>query len=325
MAVPVTTPRRDAQEDPQRRGRRRRGWKPTVRSLPYLLIAPALVFELLVHIVPMLTGVGISFLQLNQMYLRRWLQAPFVGLSNYGIAFDLQSEIGADLLRSIGITLAFSVVVVSVSWALGTLGATLLQSAVRGRSILRTIFLIPYALPVFTSVIVWKFMFDHDAGMVNHVLAGTGLGDGNTFWLLGDNAFVSMCVVAIWRLWPFAFLTVMAGLQSIPNEIYEAADVDGANRWKQFRTLTLPMLRPVNQVLVLVLFLWTFNDFNVPFTLFAGSVPDSADLISLHVFENSFITWNFGLGSAMSVLMLAFLLVVTAVYSVVTSRRVHDA
>ncbi|WP_232663205.1 carbohydrate ABC transporter permease [Pseudonocardia sp. TRM90224] len=322
MVTPVGT--RPAVPAVPRTGRRR-GWSPSRRVLPYLLIGPALLFELLVHVIPMLTGVSISFLQLNQFYLRRWLQAPFAGLANYRIAFDLQSEIGLDLLRSVGITLAYSAVVVSVSWLFGIFGATLLQSSVRGRSLLRTFFLIPYALPVFTAVIVWKFMLDHDSGLVNHVLAGTGLGDGNTFWLLGDNAFISMALIGIWRLWPFALLTLMAGLQSIPTEVYEAAEVDGANRWQQFTGLTLPMLRPVNQVLVLVLFLWTFNDFNVPFTLFAGSTPASADLVSVHVYQSSFITWNFGLGSAMSVTLLVFLLVVTSLYIAVTSRRARNA
>jgi multiple sugar transport system permease protein len=214
---------------------------------------------------------------------------------------------------------------VSFSWLFGIFGATLLQRSMRGRAALRTIFLIPYALPVFTSVIVWKFMLNQDNGLVNHVLAQLHLGSGKHFWLLGDSAFFSMALVGVWRLWPFALLTLMAGMQSIPTDLYEAAEVDGANRWQQFRKLTVPMLRPVNQVLVLVLFLWTFNDFNVPYTLFAGSTPASADLISVHIKQSSFITWNFGLGSAMSVLLLLFLLVVTVGYLAVTSRRTRDA
>jgi multiple sugar transport system permease protein len=305
--------------------RRRSRWSPTARALPYLLLVPALLFELLVHVVPMLTGVAISFLKLNQFYLRHWLAAPFAGLDSYRISLDLRGEIGLGLLRSLGVSLGYSAVVVTFSWLLGILGATLLQRPVRGRSALRTIFLIPYALPIFTAVIVWKFMLHQDSGMVNHVLAQLHLGSGKHFWLLGDSAFVSMSLVGVWRFWPFALLTLMAGMQSIPDDLYEAAEVDGANRWQQFRTLTLPMLRPVNQVLVLVLFLWTFNDFNIPYTLFASSTPASADLVSVHVYQSSFITWNFGLGSAMSVLLLLFLLVVTVGYLAVTSRQARRA
>jgi len=264
------------------------------RALPYLLLGPALLFELLVHVIPMLTGVGISFLKLNQFC-------------------------------SLAVTLAFSAVVVSGCWLLGIFGATLLQRNVRGRGPLRTLFLIPYALPVFTSAIIWKFMLSRDAGVVNHSLRELHLGSGETYWLLGDNAFISIVLVQVWRLWPFALLTLMAGMQSIPTDLYEAAEMDGANLWQQFRKLTMPMLQPVNQVLVLVLFLWTFNDFNVPYTLFAASTPASADLVSVHIKQNAFITWNFGLGSAMSVLLLVFLLLVTVGYLAITSRRARHA
>ncbi|HEY2095683.1 MAG TPA: sugar ABC transporter permease [Pseudonocardia sp.] len=329
MATPVSSPARPGDSPPAPAAppveRRRARWSGHGGALPYLLLAPALLFELVVHVIPMITGVVISFLKLNQFYLRHWLDAPFAGLANYQLSLDFHSEIGVDLLRSVAITIAYSVVVVSFSWLFGIFGATLLQRSMRGRAALRTIFLIPYALPVFTSVIVWKFMLNQDSGLVNHVLTQLHLGSGKHFWLLGDSAFFSMAVVGVWRLWPFALLTLMAGMQSIPTDLYEAAEVDGANRWQQFRKLTVPMLRPVNQVLVLVLFLWTFNDFNVPYTLFAGSTPASADLISVHIKQSSFITWNFGLGSAMSVLLLLFLLVVTVGYLAVTSRRTRDA
>ena len=117
----------------------------------------------------------------------------------------------------------------------------------------------------------------------------------------------------------------MAGLQNIPRELYEAAAIDGAGIWQQIRRITLPSLRPVNQVLVLVLFLWTFNDFNTPYVLFGTAAAEAADLISIHIYQASFVTWNFGIGSAMSVLLLLFLLVVTAVYLLVTVTRRRDA
>ncbi len=315
---------RDTDEEPTTKGRVRRGVRHS-RALPYLLLAPAILFELLVHVIPMFTGIGISFLKLNQFFLRHWLDAPFAGLSNYSYGVDFNSSIGSALLKSFGVTIAFTIIVVAASWLLGMFAATLLQRAFRGRAVLRTLFLIPYALPVYAAVIVWKFMLSRDNGMVNHLLTQLHVTDGTTFWLLGNNAFVSIVVVAVWRLWPFALLTLMAGMQSLPGDIYEAAAVDGANMWQQFRRLTLPMLRGVNQVLILVLFLWTFNDFNVPYTLFAESIPPSADLISIHVYQSSFLTWNFGLGSAMSVLLLLFLLVVTAGYLLVTSRRSRRA
>jgi multiple sugar transport system permease protein len=116
-----------------------------------------------------------------------------------------------------------------------------------------------------------------------------------------------------------------AGMQSIPTDLYDAAAVDGAGVWRQARFITLAMLRPVNVVLVLMLFLWTFNDFNTPFVLFGPTAPKSADIISIHIYSNSFVSWNFGLGSAMSVLLLLFLLLVTGLWLLTVGRKSRRA
>jgi multiple sugar transport system permease protein len=107
---------------------------------------------------------------------------------------------------------------------------------------------------------------------------------------------------------------VLAGMQNIPQELYEAAAVDGATPLRRFRHITLPLLRPVTGVLLIILFLWTFNEFNTAYVLFGPAPPKSADLLSLHIYVNSFVNLNFGLGSAMSVMLLLFLLVVTMAY-----------
>ncbi len=114
---------------------------------------------------------------------------------------------------------------------------------------------------------------------------------------------------------------LMAGLQSIPTDVYEASAVDGAKPFRQWRSITLPMVRPVNMVLILVMFLWTFNDFNTPFVLFGNAQPPAGDLISFHIYNASFLTWNFGSGAAMSVLLLLFLLLVSGIYLLVLNRR----
>ncbi|WP_248963377.1 carbohydrate ABC transporter permease [Sphaerisporangium perillae] len=295
-------------------------------GLPYLLILPAILLELLIHVIPMLVGAGMSFLRLTQFFIRNWSAAPFVGLSNYQVAVDIDSAVGAALLHSFIVTVCFTALAVGLSWLFGTAAAVLMQGSFRGRGLLRTLFLVPYALPVYAGVITWSFMFQRDTGLVNHVLVDQLhlLGE-RPFWLIGGNSFAAVVVVCVWRSWPFAFLILMAGLQNIDKDLYEASAIDGAGWWRQLRSITMPMLRPVNQVLVLVLFLWTFNDFNTPYVLFGKAAPQQADLISVHIYQSSFITWNFGSGSAMSVLLLLFLLLVTAVYLVTTSRRKSNA
>jgi multiple sugar transport system permease protein len=295
--------------------------RPRRELLPYVLLAPAILLELLIHIIPMLVGVGISFLKLTQFYLRNWKAAPFAGGGNYKLALDFNAASGKALLHSFEVTLAFTVLVLAVSWALGMFAAVLTQRAFKGRGLVRTVFLVPYAMPVFASVITWSFMLQRDTGVVNHVLVDQlHLVSQRPFWLIGNNSFVSLVVVTIWRTWPFAFLCLTAGMQSISTELYEAAALDGAGVAAQFRRVTLPLLAPVNRVLVLVLFLWTFNDFTTPYTLFGKSAPRQADLISIHIYQNSFVNWNFGTGSAMSVLLLLFLLAVTGLYLTLVGR-----
>jgi multiple sugar transport system permease protein len=304
-----------AARGPRRTGRIRR------IALPYLLLLPALILELLVHLVPMVIGIVMSFKELTQFYIRDWGNAPWSGLDNYKVSVDFNAPVGDALLHSFLVTVAFTLLSVGLCWLIGTVAAIYMQDTFRGRGLLRALFLVPYALPVYAAVITWVFMFQHDNGLVNHVLHDQlHLTDKPSFWLIGDNSFIALLVVSVWKGWPFAFLIVMAGLQNIPRELYEAAALDGAGMWQQIRRITLPSLRAVNQVLILVLFLWTFNDFNTPFVLFGRAAPEAADLISVHIYQASFVTWNFGTGSAMSVLLLLFLLVVTGVYLLLTSR-----
>ncbi|MFH8337297.1 carbohydrate ABC transporter permease [Streptomyces sp. AM6-12] len=306
----------------RRTGRLRRA------GLPYLLLLPAFVLELLVHLVPMGIGIVMSFKELTQFYIRDWGTAPWSGMGNYRLSVDFHAPVGEALLHSFLVTVGFTLLSVALCWLIGTAAALFLQDGFRGRGLLRALFLVPYALPVYAAVITWVFMFQHDNGLVNHVLHDQlHIGARAAFWLIGDNSFYALLTVSVWKGWPFAFLVVTAGLQNIPGELYEAAALDGAGTWQRIRRITLPSLRPVNQVLVLVLFLWTFNDFNTPYVLFGKSAPAAADLVSVHIYQASFVTWNFGTGSAMSVLLLVFLLVVTGAYLLATSRgrRTTDA
>ena len=285
------------------------------RITPYLLILPAVVLILLVQVIPMLAGITISLFKLTRLYVANWSHAPFAGLANYRLALDLSTPIGQKLVLSFLTTLLYAVIVVTMCWLLGTAAAVVLQRRIRGRGVIRTVFLIPYALPAYASIITWSFMLQRDNGIVNQVLVDDlQLLHNPPFWLLGGNSFVSMTVVAIWHRWPFAFLMIMAGMQSIPDDLYQAADIDGASVWQQIWHVTLGVLRPVNVVLLLMMFLWTFNDFNTPFVLFGPTAPAQANVLSIHIYDNSFLNWNFGLGSAMSVLLLIFLGIASSLF-----------
>lgn len=290
---------------------------------PYLLVLPAIVFELLVHVIPMLVGVWMAFIKLTQFYITNWLQAPWMGLRNFQVALDFSKPLGAQLVRSFGITLAFAVLTVGFAFIIGTTASIVLQKFFRGRGAIRTLFLVPYALPAYAGIITWKFMLQRDNGMVNEILVNNlHLFDQAPFWLIGNNAFVSLVVVSVWHQWPFAFLMTMAGMQAIPEDLYQAAAIDGASVWQQIRYITFGLMRPINSVLLLLLFLWTFREFNTPFVLFGAAPPDSANLLVTNIYNSSFIQWNFGLGAAMSVLLMLFLILVAALWAL-WNRRVR--
>lgn len=291
-------------------------------GLPYLLCLPAILLELLVHVVPMLVGIVMSFFKLTQLYLRNWQNAPFGGLDNYKVSLQLDNAVGASLIRSFLLSVAFAVLSVGFAWLLGFCAAIVLQGKVRARGFWRTLFLFPYALPLYASVFTWTFMFQRDNGLLNHLLVDDlHLLHSPPFWLIGGNSFWALVITQVWQKWPFAFLMLMAAMQNIPSDLFEASAIDGAGIGTQIRKIVLPMLRPVNVVIILVLFLWTFNDFNTPYLLFGGSVPDQGDVLAIHIYDATFQNYNFGLGSAQSVLLLLFLLLVTGVYLTATRRR----
>ncbi|GAA1354489.1 sugar ABC transporter permease [Arthrobacter rhombi] len=282
---------------------------------PYLMVAPATIMELLIHIIPMILGVWIAFIALTQLSIANWVKAPFIGFQNFVAGLSPSSPIGTQFYGALGRTLLFTVIVVALAWALGMFAAVLLSSSFRGRGLMRTLFLVPYALPSYVGTIAWAFMFNQRDGVINRFLVDDlGLLDHRPFWLLGSNAFWVMVIVTVWQFWPFAFLMLLAALQNIPGEVYEAAALDGASLWKQFTNITLPMIKQANAVLLLMLSLWIFNQFNVPYVLFGPASPPEATLISPLIYQQSFSNWNFGVGGAMSVMLLIVLLIVSAFY-----------
>jgi multiple sugar transport system permease protein len=309
-----------------RTGDRLRDRFPWRRVTPYLLIFPAIVFELLIHVIPMIVGTWMSFIELTQFYLANWREAPSAGLANYDTALNFSNPLGRQLANSFLVTLAFTVLVIGFSYLLGLAAAVVLHRRFRGRGLLRTAFLIPYALPAYAGIITWKFIFQRDTGLANELVVRTlHLTNDAPFWLLGTNAFWVLVLVSIWHQWPFAFLMLMAGMQSIPDELYQSAAIDGASDWQQIRHITLGLMKSVSMVLVLLLFLWTFREFNTPFVLFGAAPPDQANLLVMNIYQSSFVQWNFGLGSAMSVLLMFFLILFSGVWALLNRRVNRDA
>lgn len=157
------------------------------RLVPYLYSTPAVIFEIFIHIPPMLIGIAISQIGLTLFYIHYWTQAPFVGLQNYGIALNFGGAAGSALLHSFLITVGYTVLVVAGSWLLGMAAALLLNGEFRGRGVFRTLFLIPYALPAYIVIITWSFMLQKDNGAINALLGALHV-PNPPFWLVGTLA-----------------------------------------------------------------------------------------------------------------------------------------
>jgi len=275
---------------------------------------PSILLLVLIIGVPFLIAVYISFLDLDQYTLRSWISAPWVGLSNYVSSFVAGNVVGASTLGSLTVSIGFSLMTTLLITPIGILGALTVNTQYRGRAFIRALYLIPYVMPTFVTALVWRMMFLNRTGLVDRALAGLHLADINMYWLLGPNSFWAMVIADTWASWAFIYIMVLAGLQSIPADVYDAADVDGANAWQKLTRIVLPQLRHILGLALLLSTLNHFNNFTLPFVMFGTPPPVQADVLPLNIYVSSFQLFNFGLGGAMSVITLIIMLIPGLLY-----------
>lgn len=261
----------------------------------------ALVF--LVQLAPVALAVAMSFLRLGAAQLEDWTAAPFAGAANYRTALGAGGWSDSQLLASAARTGLYAMIVTAVSWLLGLVAAVLMSTPFRGRLVVQTLLILPFAMPAYATVTSWRFLFDRDSGMINHLLVDDlHVVDARPFWLIGGNAFWATVIVAVWRLWPFAYLVLAAGLRTVPVEHYRAAAVDGASAWQSFRHITLPAIRPANALVLSLSALWCATDFSTPYLLFNDQPPPSATLLGNLAYRTAFEDLDFGTAAAMNLL-----------------------
>ncbi len=284
------------------------------RDRPIWLMWPSLLLLIVIIGIPLLIAVYISFLNLDQYSLRKWVAAPWVGVSNYVTALSAGNVVGSSALISLGVSLAFSLLTTLFITPIGILGALTVNTPYRGRALVRALYLIPYIMPTFVTALVWRMMFLNRTGLVDRFLAGIHVASIDTYWLLGPNSFWAMVITDVWASWAFVYIMVLAGLQSISHEVYEAAEVDGANHWQKFSRVVLPQLRHILGLALLLSTLNHFNNFTLPFVMFGTPPPIQADVLPLNIYVSSFQLFNFGLGGAMSVITLVLMLIPGFIY-----------
>lgn len=281
---------------------------------PYGLLVPTAVLLLIVVAVPFLIGIYVSMTNLNQYTIAHWASAPFIFLQNYLNSFSQVNAIGASFLQSVWISISFSVLTTLVILPIGIGAALLLNDEFPLRGWFRSLFLLPYVIPVFVTGIVWRLMFMNGFGLIDQALAALHLGSKESYWLIGPHAFWALVTADVWASWPFIYLMALAALQGVPQEVYDSATMDGAGPIGSLFRVTLPIISPTIALAGLLSTIFHFNNFALPFVMFGTPPPPATDVLPVTVYINSFQVFNFGLGSAMSVLSLIIILIPAAAY-----------
>ncbi|MDY0095472.1 MAG: sugar ABC transporter permease [Candidatus Vecturithrix sp.] len=278
--------------------------KTSVNRLALYFILPALIATILVHFIPISWGVYIGFIDLDIKTLAQWTKAPFVGLQNFYTIFESASNVGERFIQSLWNIVLYGVITIPAGFAIALAVALLLHQQFVGRTLVRGLILLPYITPDAVMYNVWRFLFQARIGLVNKYLIAWGLIDEPLIWLVGERAMWSVVFSSIWKSWPFSCLILLAGLQSIPRDMYEAATIDGANWRHRFQYITFPMLWPVSRTLLLLSTIWTFHAFNQFYVMLGGDTTSRVAVPSLVILNEAFRNLHYGLGGAMSIIVL---------------------
>lgn len=276
------------------------------KRIAYILIAPTILAILLVNIYPLFETVRLSFT--NRLFSRPEEATQYVGLTNY---FNVLSD--STMWDSLKISLLFSVLTVSVSYVIGLGIAVLLNQNLPGKAILRSIFIIPWAMPAFVVALIWSWMMNDQFGIFASFLRSFGV-TKPPIWLGSDLALLSLIIVVIWKHFPFMFIILLAGLQSLPEELYEAAEIDGARNIDKFWHITLPLLKPVSFMAILLASIQTFNMFTIPWILTKGGPGQATNLLPIYAYREGFVGGNFGVASTMAVIIFLFIMIIGSIY-----------
>jgi ABC-type sugar transport system permease subunit len=268
--------------------------------LGWALAFPALGLVALIAVFPVLWTFWES-LHLDDLRMP-WLGRPFIGWDNY-VEIATDRRFGGALSR----TAIFAVVTVTLELIAGLILALMLDRIVRARGLVRTIVILPWAIPTVVAALVWRFIFESPGGLATVALAQLGV-DAPTWFADELAAWLPLILADAWKTTPFVALLLLAGLQNIDRSLYEAADVDGAGQWQQFLDITLPLLKPAILVAAMFRMLDAFRVFDVVYVMTGGGPGTATETVALYTFSSLLQHLRFGYGSALSVItfVLAF-------------------
>ena len=271
--------------------------------LPALFLAPAIAVLLALSIYPLVYSITISLQQQTAAGLT-W------GLANF-------TRLWSDnfFLTALAHTFVYAVSALTGEFLLGLGLALLLNKQIRGRGVFRASLLIPMMLPAVVVGVIWRLMLNPNFGAINGTLKQLGINTASLTWTASPKlAMLSVIAVDVWQWTPFVFLVLLAGLQAIPQEPYEAALIDGSSRWQTFWHVTLPLLKPSILIVLLLRTMDLLRVFDQIFILTEGGPGFATETISLYIYRTAFRFFDFGYAAAMSFVLLALTNVISAIY-----------
>lgn len=287
---------------------------------PYLLSAPALLVIGLLFLIPSIYNVVLAFQHLTPYQSPG--EAEAAGLENFTDLWNSGDLPHAALNTVVWLTAATVVLRLGIGLALALALESPILRRWRLRGVSRTIILIPWMVPQVVAIAAWRWILDGSTGVLNQALTGLGLIDqGVPFLAQTSTVWWSIIAIIVWRELPFVVMVLVAGLQSIPAEQYEAAAVDGAGRWASWRSVTVPHLRPVLTVVVLVTVIQTFNNFVYVWLTTGGGPGNATAVLATELYSAAFFDNDLGAGAAIGLLMTAIMAIFAVVYLRVTSTK----
>ena len=285
-------------------------------TIPYMLLAPAAVGLALLVIYPMAYEVRLAFTNMSLRYFRNYNLSLVQGLKNFTLIFTEPVLKQLKFFPLLSRTILWTVINLIFHVSGGLVLAILLNRHMRGRGIYRTLLVFPWAIPQIVAVLAWRGEFHFEYGFINVMLQRIGLQPIqwmiDPFW-----NFTAACITNIWLGIPFMMIIILGGLQSIPAEFYDAAEIDGASNWQQFNSITLPMLRPILTPAVILGTIWTFNNFNVPYMINRYEL-ETSDILVTALFRAAFEYNRYGFSAAFALVILFILFIFTLTYIRVT-------
>lgn len=280
---------------------------PGDRAVAYGALAPSALLLILLVAVPTITVVAVSM----QSVSFGKTSGPFVGFSNFIWAFKSR-----DLAVALGNTFIWVFGSVALEMLLGLSFALLLNRTFLFRGVARAVILAPYLVPTVVAVLVWRYMFHDIVGVMNYLLMTVGIIDAPLLWLNSQSlAMLTVIIVAVWKFFPFVVLAILGILQAIPQEQYEAAQIDGANDWQQFWRITLPHILPVFLLTALLRTIWTFHKFEIIYLLTGGGPVNATTTLPVLVYLKGFVDFELGRAAAIALLTMGIIFVLMLVYT----------